>query len=93
MFSCIVEMYGISPGITDQTRAEVQITEGAGIKELIDALKAKIPSLEGQVIQSGSSRLTESYALIINGQFYMGDNEVKLQKGDRVVLVMLATGG
>jgi hypothetical protein len=86
-------MYGISPGITDLTSVEVELSERAGIDELAAALKAKVPSLEGPVIQSEHNRLTESYSFIINGQFHFGGDEVKIQKGDRVVLVLLAFGG
>lgn len=86
-------MYGISPRITEQTRAEVELNEGATINELVAALKAKVPALEGPVIRSGYNRLTESYAFIVNGQFHFGEDEAKIQKGDRVVLVLLAFGG
>jgi hypothetical protein len=93
MFTCKVEMYGISPGITELTGAEVELNEGAAIDELVAALKAKIPALEGPVIQSGLNRLTESYGFIVNGQFHFSEGETKIQKGDRVVLVLLAFGG
>ncbi len=93
MFTCVVEMYGISPGITELTRAEIELNEGAGINELVAALRARVPSLEGPVIQSEYNRLTEAYTFIINGQFHLGEDEIKIQKGDRVVLVLLAFGG
>ena len=86
-------MYGISPGITELTRVEVELNEGAAIDELVSALKAKVPALEGPVIQSGYNRLTEAYTFIVNGQFHFGEDEVKIKKGDRVVLVLLAFGG
>lgn len=93
MFTCTIEMYGISPGITDQNRIDVEVNDGATISHLVAALKARIPALDGAVIQPGSNRLIESYAFIINGQFHFGESEIKVQKGDRVVLVLLATGG
>ncbi len=93
MFTCVVEMYGISPAVTGLTRAEVELNEGDTIEKLVAALKAQIPALEGPVIQSGSNHLTEAYTFIINGQFHLGEDEAKIQKGDRVVLVLLAFGG
>jgi hypothetical protein len=93
MFTCTIEMYGVSPSVTELTRAEVDLSKGAPIQELVAALKAKIPALEGPVIQSGFNRLTEAYAFIVNGQFHFGESETRIQKGDRVVLVLLAFGG
>ena len=86
-------MFGISPGITEQTEAEVELNEGATVDELVAALKAKVPALEGPVIQSGYNRLTESYGFIFSGQFHFGEDDAKIQKGDRIVLVLLAMGG
>jgi hypothetical protein len=93
MFKNTVEMYGISPHITPVVKVEVELNEGGLIPDVIAALKAKIPALEGPVIQSGYNRLSENYAFIINGQFHMNEDEVKVQPGDRIVLVLLAVGG
>jgi hypothetical protein len=85
-------MYGISPGITELNRAEVELKDGASIDDLAAALKVKVPALEGPVIQSGANRLVESYSFIVNGQFHFDDRAI-IQPGDRVVLVLLAVGG
>jgi molybdopterin converting factor small subunit len=93
MFRCTVEMFGLPEEITDRRKVEVELKDGASPRDVVAALRRKIPALEGCIICSGEDRLTESYAFNINGRFYTGDEEVQLKDGDRVVLLTLATGG
>jgi molybdopterin converting factor small subunit len=93
MFRCTVEMFGLSPEITELREVEVKLKDGASLGDVVAALRRKIPALEGGVICAGEDRLTEFYAFNINGCFYAGDEEVQLKDGDRVALLTLATGG
>jgi hypothetical protein len=93
MIKCTVEMYGLPPSVTKLNKLQVDLNQGAGLPELIATLRSKIPTLVGSVINVLKDKLLDNYAFIINGRFYLNDNEVKLQDGDRVVLVLLAMGG
>ena len=86
-------MFGLPPGLTDLQKVEVGLKNGVALKDLIAALRREIPSLEGYVICPGEDRLTESYAFNINGRFYSDDEELKIQSGDHIALLVLATGG
>jgi molybdopterin converting factor small subunit len=90
---CTVEMFGLSPQITDINKVELELKEGAGLKDLVAALRRKIPALEGSVIKPGEDRLTDWYVFSINGQFQDSDSEIRLRSGDRITLLLLATGG
>jgi hypothetical protein len=93
MFKSVVEMYGIPQELTKLSKVELELNEGAGLEDVMSALRQKIPALEGTVFQRGENRLTDFYSLIVNGQFQLNDSNVKVGKEDRIVLVLLAVGG
>ena len=93
MFSCIVEMFGLEDEITGRQKVEVDLKDGANLRDVIAALRREISALEGPVIRFGEDQLVGHYGFYINGRFYAGDEEAQLKKGDRIVLLALATGG
>lgn len=93
MFRCSVEMFGIEDEITGRQKVEVELKDGASPRDVIAALRSEIPVLEGPVIRHGEDQLLGHYGFYINGRFYAGDEEVQIKKGDRIVLLALATGG
>jgi hypothetical protein len=93
MFTLNVEMYGIPQNITRQYKTAVDLQDEARLKDVVLALKLEIPALEGPVICQGQDRLIESYAFIVNGQSQPEDSNIRIQRNDRIVLVLLATGG
>ena len=86
-----VEMFGLSP-YTEANSVSVEVEDGATLGQLLQALGYKVPQLKGRVIQS-DNRLVENYGLYINGEFVSDEGAVRLNQGDRVVLILLATGG
>jgi molybdopterin converting factor small subunit len=93
MFKTRVHMYGLPHEITELRVAEIEINEGAGMSEVVAALKSQVPSLEGPVIRSGEDRLEEQYKFNINGHFYFDGMDFQLKPGDRIALLTPATGG
>lgn len=93
MIRCIVELFGLSKEITELSEVEVELNDGASLRDIIAALRRKMPTLEGRVIRAGEDRLTEYYAFNVNGRFYFEDINLQLQNDDRVALLSLATGG
>jgi hypothetical protein len=88
-----VEMYGIPQNIARQYKTAVDLEDGATLKDVVLALKRRIPALDGPVICQGQDQLTESYSFIVNGQSQPGESNIRIKPDDRVVLVLLATGG
>jgi len=86
-------MYGIPQEITRQYKIEVELQDRADLEGLVLALKKKLPDLEGPVISRGQTRLTEQFSFIINGQSQPPESSISLHPNDRVVLVLMATGG
>jgi molybdopterin converting factor small subunit len=89
----MVEMFGLPDEITSLQKVEVELKDGASPKDVVAALRSKIPALEGPIICQGEDQLVDRYGFYINGRFYTGDEEIQLKDSDRVVLLTLATGG
>jgi len=89
----VIPMYGLPREITEKREVEVELREGAGMAEVVAALREKIPSLEGKVIVRGQDRLADEYKFNINGTFYFAGMDFKLKKGDRIALLVPMTGG
>ena len=86
-------MYGLPREITEKREVEVELRDGAGMAEVVAALREKVPSLEGPVIVTGEDRLVDEYKFNINGTFYFAGMDFKLKKGDRIALLVPMTGG
>jgi molybdopterin converting factor small subunit len=86
-------MYGLRREITEQREVEVELKEGATMAEVIAAMRAKIPSLEGPVIRQGEDRLVDQYKFNINGKFYFDGQDFTLHSSDRIALLVPMTGG
>jgi len=86
-------MFGLPRDITRLQQVEIELEDGARLRDLIVALRREIPTLEGRIILTDEERLTAYYAFNINGRFYSDDVEIQLQEGDYIALISLATGG
>jgi molybdopterin converting factor small subunit len=93
MFKVVIPMYGLRREITELREVEVELRDGAGIAEVLRALKEKVPSLEGPVIRPGEDRLVAQYKFNINGRFYFDGQDFKLREGDRIALLVPMTAG
>ena len=93
MFRCTVEIYGLPQNLVPQNRLEVELEDDASLKDVVAALKRKVPGLEGPVIEQGQDRLLDNYAFAVNGQFQTGESNLPIHPRDKIVLVLLATGG
>jgi molybdopterin converting factor small subunit len=93
MFKVVIPMYGLRREITEAREVEVELRDGATMAEVIAAMREKIPSLEGPVLRKGEDRLVEQYKFNVNGKFYFDGQDFKLNKGDRIALLVPITGG
>jgi molybdopterin converting factor small subunit len=93
MFKVIIPMYGLRREISEKREVEVELRDGATMREVITAIKEKVPSLEGPVIRRGEDRLVEQYKFNVNGKFYYDGQDFELHPGDRIALLVPMTGG
>ena len=92
-FNCIIPFYGLPREVTTVRQVEVELNDGAGMGEVITAIKEKVPSLDGHVFRAGENRLAEQFKFNINGQFYFEGMDFELHPGDRIALLVPMTGG
>jgi molybdopterin converting factor small subunit len=92
-FKIIVRMYGLPYDITTKREVEVELRDGAGMAELIAALREKVPGLDGQVFVSGENRLTDTYKFNVNGDLFYEGSNFSLHPGDYVALLVPVQGG
>ena len=86
-------MYGLPREITPLREVEVELPENAAMDDVLKAMKAKIPSLEGPVIRKGENRLVDQFKFNVNGHFYFAGQDFNLHPGDRIALLVPMTGG
>jgi molybdopterin converting factor small subunit len=88
-----IEIYSLPREMSEFKRVDIDLNNGASLREIVNALRRKYPALEGIVIRAGGGHLLEKYMFNINGTFYFNDAEFKLKEGDRIALLTVATGG
>jgi molybdopterin converting factor small subunit len=93
MFKITIPMYGLRREITELREVEVELPDGAGMEDVVAALKAKIPALVGTVVRPEENQLQEQYKFNINGRFYFYGQDFKLHQEDRIALLVPMTGG
>ena len=95
MTRCAVEFF-IAPTKLTESKVEIEVKEGAKLRDVIAALRRKVPALEGSVIVAGEDRIVEGYTFNIHGHFYTDedkDEDLQLRDGDRIALLTIPMGG
>ena len=93
MLSFEIALFGLPSNLTKLRKVQVKLNEGAKLGDLVAALRQAIPALDGVVIQTGENNLKDYYGFNINGQFYYGKQQLSLKRGDKIILITLATRG
>ena len=96
MTRCSVEFFGVPTKLTE-LKVEIEVKEGAKLRDVIAALRRKVPALEGSVIVTGEDRMVDGYTFNIHGRFYTDSDDrnenLQLQDGDRIALLTVPIGG
>lgn len=93
MITCVVEFYGLAGELAGKDRVELRLGDGAGIAEVVSALRREFPAMDGIALEKGQDLLAETQLFNIDGNFYHKGDEVRLKQGDRLKMLTLATGG
>ena len=96
MLKCTVDFFGLPVNITE-LKVEIELKEEAKLKDIIVALRSKVPTLEGKIIVPGEDRMVDGYTFNIHGRFYVdgldGDKSLHLKDGDHIALLTIPVGG
>lgn len=93
LFKCVVGMFGLPQEITELQKVEIELKDGASLRDVIAALRREIPKLEGYVVCAGEDQLMGDYTFNINGRFYFDDRQIQLHNGDHIALLTIPRGG
>lgn len=88
-----VELFGMSNEVVGLRDVEVELDDEASLKDVVAALRRKMPALEGSVIDPGEDKLAKHYTFNVNGRFYIDDYSVNVRPDDHIVLLTFALGG
>lgn len=72
---------------------EVELSDNAGLRDVVSALRRRLPELEKGVIRPDADYLEDTVVFNFDGRFYLDGEDVKLKDGDRLRLLTQATGG
>jgi molybdopterin converting factor small subunit len=96
MIRCNVEFFGVPIKLTEM-KVEIELEEGAKLRDVIRALRRKVPAVEGSIIVAGEDRMIDGYTFNIHGHFYTendnNDENLLLREGDRIALLTIPIGG
>ena len=90
---CRVELYGSIPAAAGTRTVELDLHDGARLRDIVRALRQALPGLEGSVIRRGEDRLEGHYAFNVNGRFHVDDYEKEVRPDDHILLLTLPLGG
>ena len=94
MITCTIELYGISAELAGTNEVVLDLPGmDAGMKELVMALKHRLPELDGIVFKTNENILADDQAFNIDGRFYSGCDNISVHDGDRIRVLTAATGG
>jgi molybdopterin converting factor small subunit len=94
VITCTIELYGISTELAGINEVVLELPGmDAGMKEVVMALKHRLPELDGIVIKKDKYLLADDQAFNIDGRFYTNIDEITIHDGDRIRLLTAATGG
>jgi len=96
MPKCTVDFFGLPLTITE-LKVEIELNEEAKLKDVIAALRQKVPALEGNIIVPGQDRMIDGFTFNIQGRFYVdgfdGDQSLHFKDGDHIALLTIPVGG
>ncbi len=93
LFKCVIGLFGLPCEIAGAPEVEIELADGACLREVVATLRREIPKLVGRVIRTEQDKLTSYYAFNINGRFYNADKEIRIRKGDKIALLAIVSGG
>ncbi len=94
MVTCTVEFFGTARLSARIGEVNLELPNLVGIQEIVEQLGDIVPRLVGTVIRKDLSGLMDSQTLNLNGkQFVSTSDKIRLETGDRLLLVSNQPGG
>lgn len=88
-----VELFGQARILTGMRSVEVAVPGHAELGDLAAAIGDACPELVGKVVREDRTGLQESYTFNLNGTSFVGEQPLRLEAGDRLLLFSSMAGG
>ncbi|HXG52940.1 MAG TPA: NTP transferase domain-containing protein [candidate division Zixibacteria bacterium] len=91
--TCTVELFGAARLLARTPEVSLTIPAGSALAEVFAALAERVPALSNRVVDPERRRLAPGYACNINGLDFVRDSSVKINPGDRILILSADAGG
>ncbi len=88
-----VELFGNAQLIAGQRLVPIRVASDCALAEMAEALGRRHPGLVGKVIRPDISGFLNSYAINLNGIHFMGNDRMRLENGDSLLVFSSQAGG
>src|SRR3954466_2664480 len=91
--NCAVELLGPARLLAGTRQLTVELQHEVTVRELIPALAACCPALDGPVLDVKQGMLVDGYVLNRNGRDFLPGPDATVRPGDRLLLLASSAGG
>jgi molybdopterin-guanine dinucleotide biosynthesis protein A len=91
--TCTVELFGMAQLLAKTKTVSLALPQAATLSQVFAALAEKLPMLVGRVISGDKNQLVDGCACNVNGLEFVRDPTVKIEAGDRVLILSADAGG
>lgn len=88
-----VEMFGLARRLTQEKAVEIEVNEGATLRDVATALTNRYPVLIGQVFAPQTNEFVAPYFFVIDGKRPAQSLDIQIQEGQKLVLMFQEAGG
>ena len=93
VLSCTVELFGTAQLLAKAKAVSLALPSEPTLARVLSVLAEKLPILVGRVITPEKNRLASGFACNINGLAFVRDPAVRINMGDRILILSADAGG
>ena len=93
VLSCTVELFGTAQLLAKTKTVALALPSEPTLARVLSVLAEKLPILVGRVITPEKNRLASGFACNVNGLAFVRDPAVRINMGDRILILSADAGG
>ena len=90
---CTFELFGMARHLAGVAEVEVELPEGASVRDALRALAQRHPVLIGRAVAEDGETLASSHIISLEGRTFLTDLSTPLADGQRLLVMPAAVGG
>ena len=88
-----VELFGHARTVAGVSDVHLHLPPEASASDLAAALASALPALVSTALDADGAALLSSYTANVNGTVFMGDEPIRISRGDSIYLFSSQAGG